>query len=40
VAKLLTVPADGDFRAIQAEAQTYQRILDYQTNSPFVVPPQ
>lgn len=35
IARLLTVTADGDFRAIQAEAMAYQRLLDVQTRPPF-----
>lgn len=39
LAKLLTVTAEGDFRAIQAEAMTYQRLLDVQTRAPFAPTP-
>lgn len=35
IAKLLTVTSEGDFRAIQAEALAYQRLLDVQTRNPF-----
>ena len=35
ITKLLTTTVEGDFRAIQAEALAYQRLIDVQTHAPF-----
>jgi hypothetical protein len=34
LARLLTVTDIGDFRAVQAEANAYQKLLDYQQQPP------